>query len=120
MRRTPGATGSSRPYSNEHSRRNGMSTAMTRRLHEIVHPPQGFGLRDLDHDETPRNSLPHGEMQGENCMATARAADNTFVIRDLRMVLGRSSNGRQGNFDNSLTSISYLPHQHLIYQIIIA
>ena len=30
MRRTLGATGSSRPYSNENSRRNGMSTAMTR------------------------------------------------------------------------------------------
>ena len=53
MRRTPGATGSSRPYSNENSRRNGISTAMPGRLHEIAHPPQGFGLRDLDDDETP-------------------------------------------------------------------
>src|SRR6516164_5311770 len=35
MRRIIGATGSSRPYSNENSRRKGISTAMTKRLHEI-------------------------------------------------------------------------------------
>src|SRR5580700_9915250 len=119
MRRTPGATGSSRPYSNENSRRNGMSTVMARRLHEIARLPQGFGLRDLDHDETPAKFPAAREKQGENRNATAPTADNVFVIRGLRIALGRSPDGRQGNFDRSLTSISYLRYQHLIYQIII-
>src|SRR5271166_2703104 len=34
MRRTPGATGSSRPYSNENSRRKGISTTITKRVHQ--------------------------------------------------------------------------------------
>ncbi len=34
MRRNPGATGSSRPYSNENSRRNGISTGMTASLYD--------------------------------------------------------------------------------------
>jgi len=36
MRRIIGATGSSRPYSNENSRRNGISTAMAARLQEFL------------------------------------------------------------------------------------
>src|SRR5262249_51315464 len=56
MRRIPGATGSSRPYSNENSRGNGISAALTKRLHEITRPPQGFAgyrspRREVDSDE---------------------------------------------------------------------
>src|SRR6266404_1707279 len=69
---------------------------------------------------TPRNSLPHGEMQGEKSFCDCTTADKAFAIRDLGVALGRCPDGRQGNFDNPLTSISCLPYQHFIYQIIIA
>src|SRR2546427_163895 len=72
MRRTSGATGSSRPYSNENSRRKGMSTAMTRRLHEIARPPGGVGAGGWNHTKPPEKSPAAGEKEGKKIAARRR------------------------------------------------
>jgi hypothetical protein len=77
---------------------------MTRRLHEIARPPQGFGPTGLDHDETPAKfPCRTGKCREKNRIAAASVSDNTLEIRDLHITFGRFADGWQGNFDNSLT-----------------